>query len=192
SSDETLIYAEAAGNPANPSVVFAHGFALSGIVFDRLFADARMLEKFYLVRYDVRGHGRSGKPATPEGYNPALYAANLRQSARPAISSDICVHISPIPVSGVVSIKFNGPLCVYTAPKTATPKLLGMLPRFESADAAAALFVEPENVPFAVKAAWMRSTVMQPLEITKAILVGHKANQAARNSSRPERRDSLS
>ncbi|KAJ7672085.1 hypothetical protein B0H17DRAFT_1084367 [Mycena rosella] len=36
-----------------------------------------MLEKLYLVRYDVRGHGRSGKPATPEGYDSALYAADF-------------------------------------------------------------------------------------------------------------------
>jgi pimeloyl-ACP methyl ester carboxylesterase len=49
SSDGTPIYAEASGNPANPSVVFAYGFALSGIVFDKLFSDPRMLEKLYLV-----------------------------------------------------------------------------------------------------------------------------------------------
>jgi pimeloyl-ACP methyl ester carboxylesterase len=49
SSDGTIIYAEAVGNPTNPSVVFVHGFALSGIVFDKLFADARMIDKLYLV-----------------------------------------------------------------------------------------------------------------------------------------------
>ncbi|KAJ7817246.1 hypothetical protein B0H14DRAFT_2374140 [Mycena olivaceomarginata] len=88
SSDGTPIYAEASGNPANPSVVFAHGFALSGIVFDKLFSDPRMLEKLYLVRYDVRGHGRSGKPNSAEGYASSLYAADFA-----AVVAEFSLHM---------------------------------------------------------------------------------------------------
>ncbi|KAJ7817275.1 alpha/beta-hydrolase [Mycena olivaceomarginata] len=200
SSDGAQIYAEASGNPANPSVVFAHGFALSGIVFDKLFSDPRMLEKLYLVRYDVRGHGRSGKPNSAEGYASSLYAADFAAvaaefslhmpvfvgwSAGALIISDICSHILPVPLIGAIAL--SGPLCVATAGKTLKPKLLELLRKFVSPDAATALetrvdfinacFADPENVPFADKAAWIGSTVLQPPSVTTTISAGHKPDQ---------------
>lgn len=48
SSDGTEIFATAEGNPLKPSIVFVHGFALSGVVFDDLFEN-RLLADFYLV-----------------------------------------------------------------------------------------------------------------------------------------------
>ncbi|KAJ7496636.1 hypothetical protein FB451DRAFT_1119524 [Mycena latifolia] len=201
SSDGTPIYAEATGNPTNPSVVFAHGVALSGIVFDRLFADARMLEKLYLVRYDVRGHGRSGKPTTAEGYASALYAADFAAvagafalhmpvfvgwSAGAPITCDICAHISPVPLSGVIAM--SGALCAETAAKTLKPKLLQLMSKISASDAITALaariefidaaFAAPADVHFAVKSAWVGSTVLQTPDIKKAISAGHKISQA--------------
>jgi len=200
SADGILIYAEASGDPTNPSVVFAHGMVLSGIVFDKLFSDTRMLDKLYLVRYDVRGHGRSGKPAGAEGYASSLYAADFAAvakafsvnmpvfvgwSAGAPIACDICAHISPVPFSGVIAI--SGALCVAEARKTLKPKLLEILPKLLSSDAVTALstrtefidsvFTDPDSVPFAVKAAWIGSTVMQNPEVTKAIVTGHKGDQ---------------
>ncbi|KAF7362468.1 AB hydrolase-1 domain-containing protein [Mycena venus] len=202
SSDGTIIYAEAAGNPVNPSVVFAHGFALSGIVFDKLFADTRMLEKLYLVRYDVRGHGRSGKPVVADGYASSLYAADFSAVAKEfslnkpvfvgwssgvdavvaLITCDICSHISPVPLTGAIAM--TGPLVAATAVKAMKPKGLEFLPKFYSSDAVTALntrvefidalFADPDNVPFAVKAAWIGSTVLQNPEVTTAINAGHK------------------
>jgi hypothetical protein len=52
SSDGTDIFATAAGKPQNPSLIFSHGFALSGVVFDNLFQDKRLLDHFYLVCAD--------------------------------------------------------------------------------------------------------------------------------------------
>ncbi|KAJ7125355.1 Alpha/Beta hydrolase protein [Mycena epipterygia] len=180
SADGTLH--RASGNPANPSVVFAHGFALSGIVFDKLFSDMWLLDKLYLVRYDVRGHGRSGKPVDAEGYASSLYAAFFRTS----IACDICSHISPVPLSGTIALA--GPLCIDTAAKTIHAKLLEMVSKFYSSDAVTALktrvefadamFTDPENVPFSIKAAWMGSTIAQSPEVTTAILTGHEPNQA--------------
>ncbi|KAJ7270171.1 Alpha/Beta hydrolase protein [Mycena haematopus] len=198
SSDGTLIYAEASGNPTNPSVVFAHGFAFSGIVFDKLFSDSRILEKLYLVRYDVRGHGRSGKPNTAEGYASSLYAADFSAVAGEfsltvpvfvgwlaPIISDICSYISPVPLSGAIAM--SGALCVATAAKTLKPKLLEFIPKFRSLDAVTALniraefvdavFADPDKIPFAVKAAWMGTTVLQSPDITAAIRTGHKPDQ---------------
>jgi hypothetical protein len=49
SKDGTIIYADAIGNPKNPSVVLVHGLALSGLVFNNLFADKNLLGDLYLV-----------------------------------------------------------------------------------------------------------------------------------------------
>lgn len=54
SADGTPIYAEAVGDPTKPSVVFVHGFGLSGIAFDGIFGDEeegkeKWINEVYLV-----------------------------------------------------------------------------------------------------------------------------------------------
>nr|GAT49062.1 predicted protein [Mycena chlorophos] len=152
SSDGTRIYASATGNAQGQSIIFVHGFALSGIVFDNLFEDERMLQNFHLVRYDMRGYGRSGKPKEASAYTSALFAADFAAvmkefslskpvlvgwSAGASIIADICTHISPCPLSGVITI--SGAVCPATAPKTFLPKLLGFFEAFMSHDATTAL-----------------------------------------------------
>ncbi|KAF7290071.1 AB hydrolase-1 domain-containing protein [Mycena chlorophos] len=200
SSDGTKIYADATGNPANPSVVFAHGFALSGIVFDKLFADQRLLDNLYLVRYDVRGYGRSGKPLEAASYHSSLYAADFAAvvkefgltkpvfvgwSAGVAVISDICAHISPCPLSGAVAMA--GALCPATGIKTLLPAFLGIIRQFGSRDATTALTVRPQfvdmlftdafKVPTEVKLAWLGATVAHTPDISAAIYEGHKASE---------------
>lgn len=43
------MYAEAVGQPANPSLVLAHGFGSSATVFNELFANEELSKNFYLV-----------------------------------------------------------------------------------------------------------------------------------------------
>ncbi len=62
SSDGTEIFATAAGNPLKPSMVFVHGFALSGIVFDGLFENRLLLGDFYLVGHPAPSTGGSLYP----------------------------------------------------------------------------------------------------------------------------------
>jgi pimeloyl-ACP methyl ester carboxylesterase len=50
SKDGALIYADAAGDPTKPCLVFLHGLALSAAVFDNIFANLKLTENFYLVR----------------------------------------------------------------------------------------------------------------------------------------------
>ncbi len=50
SKDGELIYADAAGDPTKPCLVFVHGLALSGAVFDNLFTNPKLIANFYLVR----------------------------------------------------------------------------------------------------------------------------------------------
>jgi pimeloyl-ACP methyl ester carboxylesterase len=81
-----------------------------------------------------------------------------------------------------------GALCPATASKTLKPKLLQMFPKFLATDAGTtlsvrtefvdAVFAHPASVPFAVKAAWLGSTVLHPPEITRAIIAGHKQDQS--------------
>ncbi|KAJ7821535.1 hypothetical protein B0H14DRAFT_3146683 [Mycena olivaceomarginata] len=188
------IYAEASGNPANPSVVFAHGFALSGIVFDKLFSNPRMLEKLYLLSKIrcMRPRAKREAELRRRSRRDSAYACVcwMQHPVNPEshitlIISNICSHISPVPLVGAIAL--GGPLCVATAAKTLKPKLLELLRKFVSPDAATALetrvefidacFADPENVPFADKAAWIGSTVLQPPAVTAAISVGHKPDQ---------------
>lgn len=96
SADGTKIYADAVGNSTNPTLIFVHGFSSSATVFDNIFSNATNSKEFYLVsdtaflsnftskvtinspqiRYDVRGHGRSGKP-NAEGHTSQRYAEDF-------------------------------------------------------------------------------------------------------------------
>lgn len=51
SKDGTEIYADAVGDPTNPALVFIHGFSLSSIVFDSIFADQLWTDHVYLVSH---------------------------------------------------------------------------------------------------------------------------------------------
>src|SRR5258706_5784409 len=68
-------------------VIFLHGLACTSVAFDPLFADPDLTSSLFMVsrtgipfhqlsddlfgvqiRYDTRGHGRTGGPDNPEGY----------------------------------------------------------------------------------------------------------------------------
>ena len=68
SADGTRLFAQAAGDPANPALVCVHGFACTSFAFRKQLASARLLEHIYVVAYDVRGNGRSDMPTAPEAY----------------------------------------------------------------------------------------------------------------------------
>ncbi|KAF7289240.1 AB hydrolase-1 domain-containing protein [Mycena indigotica] len=197
SSDGAQIYADAAGNAQNPSMVFAHGFALSGVVFDQLFAHQLLLDNFYLVRYDVRGYGRSSKPDDSAAYQSALYADDFSAvcqafglvkpifvgwSAGAPIIADICAHISPCPILAAVAM--SGALCPATSEQTLRPLLLDFIAKFRSSDAKTTLavrpafvdacFVNPASVAVEVKTAWIGATVVHTPNITEAVLNGHQ------------------
>jgi pimeloyl-ACP methyl ester carboxylesterase len=49
SPDGTKIWAQAAGNPSKPAVVFIHGFSCTALHFSKQFSDPKLLENLYLV-----------------------------------------------------------------------------------------------------------------------------------------------
>ncbi|KAH6902684.1 Alpha/Beta hydrolase protein [Coprinopsis sp. MPI-PUGE-AT-0042] len=59
-SDGTQIFATAVGQSHLPSLVFVHGYAFSTLIWESIIANSDLLKQFYLVAYDLRGHGRSG------------------------------------------------------------------------------------------------------------------------------------
>ncbi|MEM6936724.1 MAG: alpha/beta hydrolase [Pseudomonadota bacterium] len=58
-----------AGNPESPPILFIHGIGQSHYSFvHQLNSD--LANDFFLVTFDLRGHGASGKPWAPEAYQP--------------------------------------------------------------------------------------------------------------------------
>lgn len=51
----------AVGDPKNPPILLIHGLAQSWVSFQRQF-ESELAKKYYLVAFDLRGHGGSGKP----------------------------------------------------------------------------------------------------------------------------------
>ena len=78
STDGTKIYAEAVGNPGHPALVLVHGLGLTGAAFDKQFEDPRLSDSLYLVRYDMRGHGRSGMPVEAAAYESIRHAQDFK------------------------------------------------------------------------------------------------------------------
>jgi len=184
SSDGTDIYAEAVGDSRHPHVILVHGLWLSAAVFDNLFSEKRLRRQ---VRYDLRGHGRSGMPTDPASYTSALfaddYAAVLQAfqlkslvhvgwSYRAAIAVDVCAHISPNPIAGLVIIGALPVLVPEILGAVATPTVFSFQPGLASTTDVAlsgstkvnlvdALFSHPDKVDFAVKTSWLGQTALQ-------------------------------
>ena len=78
SPDGTPIWAESAGDTTRPALVFVHGLSCTALGWDRQFADAALLASFHLVRYEMRGHGRSGKPLEEKDYASIRIAEDFR------------------------------------------------------------------------------------------------------------------
>jgi pimeloyl-ACP methyl ester carboxylesterase len=95
SQDGIEIFAEACGDHSKPHVVFVHGLACTATAFDTLFSIPELQKNLYLVghvgffqrfhhlyiviqvRYETRGHGRSGKPESEEFYESKRYAEDF-------------------------------------------------------------------------------------------------------------------
>jgi pimeloyl-ACP methyl ester carboxylesterase len=65
------------GDPARPAILFIHGIGQSHYSFTRQL-DSALADEFFLVAFDLRGHGRSGKPWQAEAYQqPAAWAGDV-------------------------------------------------------------------------------------------------------------------
>ncbi|MFI8081135.1 SDR family oxidoreductase [Kitasatospora sp. NPDC086009] len=78
------------GDPDAPTVLLVHGYPDTHVVWDDIAAD--LARDHHVVRYDVRGAGESGAPASREGYRLEHLAADLFAVAD-AVSPDRPVHV---------------------------------------------------------------------------------------------------
>ncbi|MDH6575207.1 SDR family oxidoreductase [Kitasatospora sp. MAP5-34] len=78
------------GDPANPTVLLVHGYPDTHVVWDDVAAELAV--DHHVVRYDVRGAGASGVPATRDGYRLELLGADLFAVAD-AVSPGRPVHV---------------------------------------------------------------------------------------------------
>ncbi|MFE2721074.1 SDR family oxidoreductase [Kitasatospora sp. NPDC059327] len=78
------------GDPEAPTVLLVHGYPDTHVVWDDIAAD--LARDHHVVRYDVRGAGESGVPASREGYRLEHLAADLFAVAD-AVSPDRPVHV---------------------------------------------------------------------------------------------------
>jgi len=195
SSDGIPIYAEAIGNPKNPHVVLVHGLNLSAATFNNLFSDRRLLDKVYLVRYDLRGHGRSGMPSNPEAYASSLFADDYAEVLRAfdvknpvhvgwsygcTVATDVCAHLPPNTLGGLVYLAAL-PYVGAIMERVGTPIVLGLLPGLMNTTDVAlngrtkvafmnSLFTHPERIDFDVKTSWIGQAVLQPPDVASIIL----------------------
>jgi non-heme chloroperoxidase len=70
SSDGTMLTGDAQGDKQAPEILFIHGLRQSRLSWDKQFTDP-VLAGFRMVRFDLRGHGDSDKPASLDAYSDA-------------------------------------------------------------------------------------------------------------------------
>ncbi|KAF8589026.1 alpha/beta-hydrolase [Ramaria rubella] len=195
SKDGTEIYAEAAGNPSKPHVVLVHGFGLSTIVFSKQFSDQKLLETLYLVAYDLRGHGRSGKPDVPEAYSQDRNAEdfmavvngfNLRKpilagwSMGASAAADVCHTYGPSPLSGIIYMGGVPWLGREIGKKIGTEMLIKMMGDFAADDLsrfsevairfADISVADPAQMDFTAKMSWIGCLFRLTLPVRRCIL----------------------
>jgi non-heme chloroperoxidase len=77
SADGVDLSVRAYGNPSHPEILLIHGLSQSRLSWDRQL-DA-LSTRFRVVTFDLRGHGDSDKPGSPDGYDKAaLWADDVR------------------------------------------------------------------------------------------------------------------
>jgi pimeloyl-ACP methyl ester carboxylesterase len=60
-----------------PALVLVHGSGLSRSIWRGFGYTAPLRERYRVIAVDLRGHGRSGKPLTPEAYRMPLVVADI-------------------------------------------------------------------------------------------------------------------
>ncbi|KAH9945221.1 alpha/beta-hydrolase [Epithele typhae] len=184
SPDGTRIWAESAGDASQPAIVFVHGLSCTARGWDAQFADPALLRAFHLVRYEMRGHGRSGKPVDEAAYASDRIAADFKTVCdafavvRPimagwslggAIAVDVVTAYGADYLAGIiyiggsiVALHYHGP-CKH-------PRISEIIPYSMSPDAdqthvGAELFVDScvkAPLPYATKLEWMGGFIVQP------------------------------
>ncbi|KAJ7641579.1 Alpha/Beta hydrolase protein [Roridomyces roridus] len=192
SADGTEIYAQATGDASKPAIVFIHGFSMNSFVFDSIFADPEWIAHVYLVRYDVRGHGRCAQPTDEpswesrrlaDDFEAVVEAFGLQRpwvlgwSLGGTFITDILSFKPATYISGIIyagALPYMGP----TLAKVGTPACLALLPplmQTTDVDAyreAAVAFVDlaDGSLPYSFYLACLGASVIQKRAATVRLL----------------------
>ena len=80
--DNTALAVQEFGDANGHPIVFIHGFSQSYWCWKKQFHDPR-LHQFRMIAFDLRGHGRSGKPLERESYlDSKIWASDLQSIIR--------------------------------------------------------------------------------------------------------------
>lgn len=91
-SGDLLLYAVAEGNPEATPIVLVHGYPPDNhSVWDKV--TATLSQEYLVIRYDVRGAGRSDKPARTWDYRLSLLAKDLQAVVNAIIPPDRPFHL---------------------------------------------------------------------------------------------------
>ncbi|KAJ7592386.1 alpha/beta-hydrolase [Mycena floridula] len=194
SSDGASIFASAYGEARKPAIVSIHGVKLSGDVFESLVNVARLSENFYLITYDMRGHGRSSKSTDPEGHASKLYANDFvavckasnvakafllgyRHLLSYQSKSTCCnIYIAPgVPYIGSIMRQISVPTINELHPGLISTDNVE-LARITTVKFVESLFRDPADL----KCRWMDLTTLQPIAVTKQVLDPTKLLEAAK------------
>jgi non-heme chloroperoxidase len=66
--DGVALAVQESGNPQGPAVILIHGLLGSRLNWEAQ-VNSPELQRYRLISYDLRGHGRSGKPTDPTAYS---------------------------------------------------------------------------------------------------------------------------
>ncbi|GGC63701.1 alpha/beta fold hydrolase [Marinobacter halophilus] len=75
-SGDLILYARTEGNPEATPLVLVHGYPDNHTVWDKV--TEQLKQDYLVVRYDVRGAGRSDKPSKTSAYRMKLLAGDLK------------------------------------------------------------------------------------------------------------------
>jgi pimeloyl-ACP methyl ester carboxylesterase len=111
SPDGLKLVGYAGGKPVGPEILFIHGFNQCYLSWAKQTSDLALAGAFRMVAFDLRGHGRSGKPAGREHYDAdrlwgddvaaVIKAAGLKRpvlvgwSYAGRVISDFCARTAP-------------------------------------------------------------------------------------------------
>ncbi|KAH9834563.1 alpha/beta-hydrolase [Rhodofomes roseus] len=196
SSDGTPIHAEFMGDVQKPCLVFVHGLNMSSVAFDGMFRDSSLLREVCMARYDLRGHGRSGKPEDPEAYKSSLYADDFVTLMREfgytkpilvawsyggTISCDIYASLSADTLAGVVYLCAVPYIAPPMFPDSITPPTVALIQsQMAGTDVASylrdktafidAIWQDIDNVDYRLRLTWLAPGFVQTPQVMRNVV----------------------
>jgi len=184
SKDGTRIWADQAGDPSKPAIVFIAGLSCIAQAFDKQWQDLNLLANLHMVRYDSRGQGQSDQPLEADAYVSATFAEDFKAVCdafdlkKPFVAGWSMGAAIPIDVVALYGIDhISGVIILAGAPyrsmhhQVMNPLLGDVLAPFMSTDLTlwykgAQYFVDscvahPEKIPIMTKYAWISGATIQ-------------------------------